>query len=187
MVVALSKKSGKGLSDRQVSELSAFFTIKPGHADELDAAIQRFGAMARNLDPEKRLQIGLRELRFVIFDNGQRLLFSVLFETDWDPYIDDGIAIIGLARYVDWLQHLVEYPYAGDGITRATNAEVKQMLQQYQVQATWFNDVLAGKTLTEYIKANSVVQAFEQVLDAPDAAQALQHPALKPLLEQAAD
>jgi hypothetical protein len=32
-----------------------------------------------------------------------------------------------------------------------------------------------------------VYEAFEQVLDGPDAAEALQHPALKPLLEQAAD
>jgi hypothetical protein len=30
-------------------------------------------------------------------------------------------------------------------------------------------------------------KAFEQVLNDPDAAQALEHPALKPLLEQAAD
>jgi hypothetical protein len=187
MVVALSKKSGKGTSDRQVSELSAFYTIKPGHAEQLDAAIQRFGHVTDNLDPKKRLQIGLRELRFVIFDNAQRLLFSVSFETDWDPYIDDGIAFIGLEPYVDWLQHLVEYPYSDDGITTATNAEVKQMLQQYQVPATWFHDVLAGKMMTEYIKANNVEHAFEQVLANPGAAEALQHPAMKPLLEQAAD
>jgi hypothetical protein len=32
-----------------------------------------------------------------------------------------------------------------------------------------------------------VNEAFQQVLDDPDAAEALQHPALKPLLEQAAD
>jgi hypothetical protein len=32
-----------------------------------------------------------------------------------------------------------------------------------------------------------VYEAFQQVLDDPDAAEALQHPALKPLLEQAAD
>ena len=36
-------------------------------------------------------------------------------------------------------------------------------------------------------KANRVYEAFQQVLDDPDAAEALQHPALKPLLEQAAD
>ena len=36
-------------------------------------------------------------------------------------------------------------------------------------------------------KAVRVEQAFQQVLDNPEAAQVLQHSALKPLLEQAAD
>ena len=187
MVVSMNKKSGKGLSDRQVSELSIFFNVKPGHAEQLHEALQRFGVLTDNLDPNKRLKIGLRELRFVIFDNGQRLLFSATFETDWDPYIDDGIEIIGIDSYVDWLHHLVEYPLADGEPVTATNAEVKQLLQSAQVQATWFHDVLAGKMLAEYIKASNVEAAFHRVLDDPAAAQALQHPALKPLLEQAAD
>jgi hypothetical protein len=37
----------------------------------------------------------------------------------------------------------------------------------------------------ELRKAIAVQQAFQQVLDDPAAAEALQHPALKPLLEQA--
>ena len=36
-------------------------------------------------------------------------------------------------------------------------------------------------------KALAVQEAFQQVLDDPAAAEALQHPALKPLLERAAD
>jgi hypothetical protein len=42
-------------------------------------------------------------------------------------------------------------------------------------------------THTEIRKAMQVQQAFQQVLDTPGAAEALQHPALKPLLELAAD
>jgi hypothetical protein len=44
-----------------------------------------------------------------------------------------------------------------------------------------------GVTVQEIQKALRVQTAFEQVLDDPDAAEALQHQALKPLLEQAAD
>jgi hypothetical protein len=44
-----------------------------------------------------------------------------------------------------------------------------------------------GVTAHEIQEALRVQTAFQQVLDDPDAAEALQHPALKPLLERAAD
>ena len=44
-----------------------------------------------------------------------------------------------------------------------------------------------GGTVKELRKAQRVNAAFQQVLDDPRAAEALQHPALKPLLEEAAD
>ena len=60
-------------------------------------------------------------------------------------------------------------------------------MQSAQVQAvSYFND-LAALTVPQIKKAVRVEQAFQQVLDHPEAAQVLQHPALKPLLEQAAD
>jgi hypothetical protein len=47
--------------------------------------------------------------------------------------------------------------------------------------------VLADQTVPQIRKAIRVEQAFQRVLDDPAAAQALQQPALEPLLEQAAD
>ena len=44
-----------------------------------------------------------------------------------------------------------------------------------------------GGTVKEVRKAQRVNAAFQQVLDHADAAEALQHPALKPLLDEAAD
>jgi hypothetical protein len=44
-----------------------------------------------------------------------------------------------------------------------------------------------GGTVKEIRKAQRVNAAFQQVLDDPDAADALQHPALRPLLDEAAD
>ena len=41
--------------------------------------------------------------------------------------------------------------------------------------------------MKEIRKAQRVNNAFQQVLDHPDAAAALQHPALRPLLDEAAD
>jgi len=42
-------------------------------------------------------------------------------------------------------------------------------------------------TVGDIIKGLRVQKAFQEVLDHPDAAKALAHPALKPLLEHAAD
>jgi hypothetical protein len=44
-----------------------------------------------------------------------------------------------------------------------------------------------GGTVKEIRKAQRVNAAFQQVLDHPDAGEAMQHPALKPLLDEAAD
>jgi hypothetical protein len=44
-----------------------------------------------------------------------------------------------------------------------------------------------GGTVKEIRKAQRVNMAFQQVLDHPEAAEALQHPALQPLLDEAAD
>ena len=64
--------------------------------------------------------------------------------------------------------------------------EVKNWLVAQQTAADIFANTDDG-TVQEIRKALRVQKAFQQVLDDPEAAQALQHPALKPLLEEAAD
>ena len=44
-----------------------------------------------------------------------------------------------------------------------------------------------GGTVKEIRKAQRVNSAFQQVLDDPQAAELLQHPAMQPLLDEAAD
>jgi hypothetical protein len=185
MTTTLSKKSGKGLSNGMLSELSAFLRVKPGHAEQLEAAIQRFGAATHGSGPKAgQRSAGLRDVRFVIYDNGQRLLWTTSFETDWDAYIDDAIAIFGADNFFGWIQHTAEFP---EGTQTVSNAEIKEFLQSVQVQAAFYFDALSNKTLPEIKKAMRVEQAFEQVLDNPEVNQALQHPALRPLAELAAN
>jgi hypothetical protein len=180
----ISKKSGKGVQDEQVSELTAIFHVKPGHAGQLRVAVQRFGHATDGVDLAQRMKVGLRFLRLVLFDNDERFLWATSFETDWDAYVDDAVATVHQDVYVDMMQHLVEYPYP-EGRT-VSSAEIKKLLQDNQARADWFHDVFSSKTMPEILKAAQVEQVFAQVLDNPDAAQALQHPALKPLLALAA-
>jgi hypothetical protein len=181
--VTITKKSGKGTSHGVVSELSTFLTVKPGYTEELRAACQRFGAGLRRADFEVFRKTGLRDMRHVIFDNGTRLCWTTAFETDWDPYIDDALDIMGVETWIDFLQYTKEYSEDYKG----SHAAIKKLLQSVQTQATNFFQTLSDLTLVEIKKAQRIKKAFEQVLDDPAAAELLQHPALKPLLEEAAD
>jgi hypothetical protein len=200
-----SVKSGKGLSDGLVSELATFWNVLPGHEDELRAATQRFADVLRNVPSEKNLNTGLRDSRHVIFDNGQRLMWATTFENDWDPYFDDFIQI-GLEHFVDWLQHTAQYTDVSAWLESSGGLEkfrldnpniesqmkrtvggLKAIVQSVQSPATGYFNQLSAWTMPQIVKAQRLQETFQQVLDDPAAEEALQHPALKPLLELAAD
>jgi hypothetical protein len=200
----ITVKSGKGISDGVVSELTVFFGVQPGHEEQLRAACQRFADELHAASPESHLEVGLRSWKHVIFDNGRRLMLVTSFDTDWDPYVDDAVSNIGVERWIDWMQHTVEAEelaaaLGGTGrpgerssaeleqAVAAGSARLKQVLQAAQVPAITYFDALADLTMSEIRKAQRVEQAFQQVLDDPAAPEALQQPALAPLLEQAAD
>jgi len=196
----MSKKSGKGMNHGVVSELSTFFHVRPGHEEAMRTAVERLNQRLREMGPEVHRKIGLREWRMVILENGQRLMLMTSFETDWDPYIDDALQVFGVDFFIDWLQHTVEAESQakelqptiaairkGEASTMVLTAGVKALLQLAQVPASAYFDVLSDQTVPQIRKAQQVERAFEQILDNPEAAPALQHPALQPLLEQAAD
>jgi len=195
MSTTTNKKSGKGTSHGVASELTTFFTIKPGHTEEMRAACERFNTYLHGLDPLIAQKSGLREWRQAIVNNGQNLLFMTTFEADWDPYIDDAVLVIGIDHIIDWLRHTVEAEQhraelqpvvaaARQGI--ASTAVLKQILQAVQVPASSFWDALSAETVPQIRKAQWLQHSFDKVLDNPAAAQALQQPVLKPLLDQAA-
>jgi hypothetical protein len=193
----MSKKSGKGMSHGVVSELTTFFTVRPGHEEAMRAAVERVNQMLHEMGPEAHRKMGLREWRQVLFDNGKRLMLATSFETDWDPYVDDAVVTFSPESFSDWLQHTVETEMLDKGQVQAIKADLrrgiansaalKALLQSGQAPASAYFDVLADQTVPQIRKAQHLEQAFEQVLDDPVGAQALHHPALQPLLEQAAD
>jgi hypothetical protein len=147
---------------------------------------------------------GLRDARLVNFDNGRRLMFASGFETDFDPYVDDAIEVVGIQHFLGWLQHteeaeelvatvkslakgLDENDPAFAERVKPAGATLKAVIQRIQSPATTYFNALSDLTMPEIKKAQRLQQAFQQVLDDPAAQEALQHPALKPLLEQAAD
>jgi hypothetical protein len=200
----VTKKSGKGNSHGFVSEVSPYMTVKPGHEEEARAAALRFGEMLKKSNWKDIQKTGLRDARLVNFDNGRRLMFAAGFETDWDPYVDDAILVVGIQHFLDWMQHSVEAEELAASVkslvkdldendpafaerVKPAGAHLKAVIQKIQTPATTYFNSLSDLTLPEIKKAQRLQQAFQQVLDDPAGQEALQHPALKPLLDQGAD
>ena len=204
------RKSGKGNRDGVISELATFWEIKPGHEEEMRAATERLANTLQNAPVELNIRTGLRDERHVIFDGGKRLLWCTTFETDWDPYVEDAIMAIGIDNFTDWVQHTTAEDDWWAWIREASGEEtlqtalsiadpgrdkevrmslsgLKKFLSDRQIPASGYFNAVSYLTHAEIQKEHRVYEAFQQVLDDPDAAEALQHPALKPLLEQAAD
>jgi hypothetical protein len=205
MTSAVTTKSGKGLSYGVVSELATYWEVLPGHEDELRAATQRFAAVLSAVPLEKNIHTGLRDQRHVIFDNGTRLMWATTFENEWDPYFED-FMLIGIEHFLDWMQHTAQYTHVTDWLESSGGVEkfdqrnpdaeahmkqtvggLKAIVQSVQSPATGYFNNLSTWTMPQIVKAQRLQEVFQGVLDDPDAAEALQHPALRPLLEEAAD
>jgi hypothetical protein len=204
MTSAFSKQVRKGLSDGVTSEVDAYFDVIPGHQEELLAAVRRFTEAVRDLDPKSGIGIGLRDTRHVIFDDGQRLSWSMTVEGEWDACVDNALLVIGVGHFLDWLRHtaqgeeFVSWVAAVDWIEKFSkndpeveetvkkiSVQLQMILQSVQAQAVAYFNPLGGLTMLQIIKARRLERAFQQVVGNPIAAGALRDPALKPLLGQA--
>jgi hypothetical protein len=165
---AVCKQSGKGLGDGVTCEVTAFFDVLPGHQEELRAAARQFTEAIRNLDPAIGIRTGLRDTRHVIFDNELRLLWSASFEGECGDWVDDGLFLIGVGYFLDWLRHTAQ----GEGFVasvapagqldhdsdvekavRKGSGQLKAILQSVQAQAAAYFDPLGALTLPEIVEA----------------------------------
>jgi hypothetical protein len=169
-----------GVSVGSASEFSLFFKVKPGHEDALREAVQGLQRSPGYRPGDYDLPIAtIHEARFVPFDGGTRLLFATSFDGPWDAYMED-FASKPLQLFAEIFQHVEGY----GGLPDVT--AVKEFILGAQVSAGAYARNYPG-TVKEIRKALRVNKAFQQVLDDPEAATALQQPALRPLLDEAAD
>jgi hypothetical protein len=174
----------KGYRIPPVTELSVFCKVKPGREQAIREVF--------NQSPEEKApalkavkDVGtVHNARYVLFDNGTRLMIGTVFDGDWDVYIDDFAASYVLDAWDKFLIYCEGYPDEGKAIL--TVDEVKEFLSAYQVTAADFMMDYPGVTTKEIKQALRVQAAVQESLDNPEAGEALQHPALKPLREVAA-
>ncbi|MGZ3337644.1 MAG: hypothetical protein ACXVBV_20190, partial [Isosphaeraceae bacterium] len=177
-------KRGKplqGLKNGKVSELSMFLKVKPGHEKAIREAIEAFCTSPKrdptNPQAEKAAaQIGIHEVRLVLFDNDTRLIWLTSFDTDWDTYIDDTIAIVGTELYGSILKHTVEAPEGIDrpNIPNGANL-VKDVFNAVRITAAGLLVTCANISIIEQLRNRDVRNAFDAALKNPGAGQALQH------------
>ena len=169
-----------GLRVGSASEFSLFFKVLPGHTEALRDALTDLQHSPGYSPGDYEMPIAvIHEARFVLFDDGERLLFATSFDGSWDSYMVD-FASKPLQLFAAIFQHV-----EGFGGLPDLDA-VKDFILGAQVTAAAYARNYPG-TVKELRKAGRLNKAFQQVLDDPRAEEALSHPALKPLLDEAAD
>jgi hypothetical protein len=168
----------KGLKSGVMTEFTVFTHVKPGHEKAVREAIERFPLDPRRAEAVQEIGT-LHEARFVLFDNDTRLLFCSSFDGSWDKYIDDFATTYIANNFEAAFSHCEGYP----GIK---NPGIKDWFMTNAQEAVAYITAYPDASVKEIWKALTVEKAFQDVLDNPAAEQALQAPALKPLLDQAA-
>ena len=99
-------------------------------------------------------KIGVHDARYVVLDDGTRLLITISFDLDFDPYFDDAIAaLVGGDKsqiHFDWMNHLEEAPEGG--YDSMSWEEFKNWLTETQTEADIFANTNDG-TVAEIEKA----------------------------------
>jgi hypothetical protein len=178
-----------GSRDGIVSELGMYLHVRPGHADDIRREVRAFAnspgrrGMAANVE-----KIGVRTFRGTLFDNDTRFVFATTFDTPWDTYVDDAVeAMGGIAPWGKFLQYCEEIPPNAGTPGAISTPEALDLLTKNRTKAAFYADTYPEVSCKKFNRALRVLAAFEKVLDDPNAAEALKQPALKPLLDQAAE
>src|ERR671915_2302854 len=171
-----------GLSVGPTGEFSLFFRVKAGEGENLRTALRDLQETPGYRPGDYDVAIKtIHEARFVLFDDDTRLAFVTSFDGPWDSYMDDFFTSGPTLALFDVVFRHVE-GYEGLPDLQALKAFI---LGAEETAAAYQRNY--GGTVKEIRRALRVNDAFQRVLDDPEASEALQHPALKPLLDEAAD
>lgn len=181
-VTTASGAAEPGVTVGPTSEFSLFFRVKPGDGEALRAALSDLQETPGYRAGDYGMAVStIHEARFVLFDDDTRMAFITSFDGPWDAYMEDFFSSGPTLELFDVIFRHTE-GYGGLPDLAALRAFI---LDAQETAAAYARNY--GGTVKEVRKAQRVNAAFQEVLDHPDAAEALQHPALKPLLVEAAD
>ena len=182
MAASVTGSSQPGLSVGPTSEFSLFFHVKPGQGPSLRSALLDLQNTPGYRPGDYGMAVQtIHEARFVLFDDDTRLAFITSFDGPWDAYMEDFFSSgPTLALFDVIFRHVDGY----DGLPDLAALKAF-ILGAEQTAAAYARNY--GGTVKEIRKAQRVNAAFQQVLDHPEAAELLEHPAMQPLLDEAGD
>jgi hypothetical protein len=182
MTSSTTSAGDPGLSVGSTSEFSLFFHVKPGEGDAVRSALNALQNTPGYRPGDYGIAIqSIHEARFVLFDDDTRLAFMTSFDGPWDVYMEDFFTSGPTLSLFDAIFSHVE-GYQGLPDLDAVERFVAGAEEPAAAYARNY-----GGTTKEIRKAQRVSAAFEAVLDHPDAAEALRHPAMQPMLDEASD
>ena len=161
------------------TEFCAIGDVIPGREDTLRQVMAKQMANARRIQDAVEKVALVHEARFVMLDGGKRLMFCSSYDGDFDPYINDFAATIVGPNFDEIWNNVEGYP----GVK---SPSVHDWFKAHAIRADHYVVAYPKPTVQQVWHALAVQEAFEKVLDTPGASEALQDPALKPLLELAA-
>jgi hypothetical protein len=171
-----------GLQVGSTTEFSLFFRVKPGEAERLRAALRELQNTPGYRPGDYGMAIAtIHEARFVLFDRDTQLAFITSFDGPWDAYMED---FFTSGPTLALFELVFQYTEGFTGL--ADRAALKSFILGAEETAAAYQRNYPG-TVKEIRKALRVNEAFQRVLDDPAAGEALQHPALRALLDEAAD
>ena len=171
-----------GVSVGPTTEFSLFFRVKAGEGETMRAALRDLQGTPGYRPGDYGMAVStIHEARFVLFDDATRLAFITSFNGPWDAYMEDFFTSGPTLELFDVVfRHTEGYGGLPD------LAALKAFILGAEQTAAAYQRNYPG-TVKEIRKALRVNEAFQRVLDDPSAAEALEHPALKPLLDEAGD
>ena len=134
--------------------------VKPGRAE----AIREYGrAMAKALeaDPHLLAPLKLHYLRWVLFDNDTRFMYQGIFDTDFDKYIEDAIALFGKAGVDTVFENLEGFPTDW----KTNPAAFIKFVREHQCPSFMEYGEYPYVTADEIKKALKIKNALSEMLD----------------------
>jgi hypothetical protein len=173
-----------------VREYTFIGKVRPGQEKAMREDMVAFLNNPRRSNTEGLKKVGIYSALHALFDNDTRFIGTVWFDNDFDTYFDDVFAMVGVDLYESFFRHAEGFPEKGltGGLTGQAAFEfAKNWLASNHSEVISFTVTNPDLTVKEQDKAKRLLKAFNETLDHPEAEKALQHPALKPLLDLASE
>jgi hypothetical protein len=158
--------------------------IKPGELDNLKRVAK--AALEGGNWGSGSEALGILHFQRFFIINDEFLVFTADFDGEDDPYLSDFYSMEitpgpSLGIFNSAWKYTEGWPPPGD------KAAFVDFWKRNKVEELLTYSYYPGVTAKEVRKALKVQKAFQSVLDDPGAAEALKHPALKALLDEASD